>query len=351
MTGGSWLCRDDMDRERLLDMDARIGPVRRLSMGIIALALAACGPWIGWGTLVPLAVAAVVFQVAQRRAPSAARPEYVLFAAWTVSELAIAGAVLMVGGAEVPTLSWLAIPVVTLSSRFSTRGVVLGVCVALALMLGIALGANEADVLDDPVLLIAPATLVITTAILSTALMRSDVHFRSETVIDPLTGMLNRKALATRVRELEQQSRLTGEPIGLIVGDLDRFKQVNDLCGHATGDAVLQQVAYDIRKELRAFDLAYRLGGEEFLVVLPGADGERAAELAERLRSVLAAGVFAEDQRVTMSFGVSASPRGAEFDYRAVFAEADAALLEAKRAGRDRVQTAHGPLPAGLVSA
>ena len=113
-------------------------------------------------------------------------------------------------------------------------------------------------------------TLVICTAILSTALMRSDVYHRGETVIDPLTGMLNRKALASRVAELEQQSLVSGEPVGLVVGDLDRFKEVNDSCGHATGDAVLKEVAYAMRKELRAFDLAYRLGGEEFLVVLPG---------------------------------------------------------------------------------
>ena len=133
-------------------------------------------------------------------------------------------------------------------------------------------------------------TLVICTAILSTALMRSDVYHRGETVIDPLTGMLNRKALASRVAELEQQSLVSGEPIGLVVGDLDRFKEVNDSCGHATGDAVLKEVAYAMRKELRAFDLAYRLGGEEFLVVLPGADSDTSALLAERLRDVLAVG-------------------------------------------------------------
>ena len=191
--------------------------------------------------------------------------------------------------------------------------------------------------MDNPVLLAAPLTLVVCTAILSTALMRSDVHHRSETVIDPLTGMLNRKALSTRVAELEQQSIVSGEPIGLVVGDLDRFKEVNDSCGHATGDAVLKEVAYEMRKELRAFDLAYRLGGEEFLVVLPGADASQAERLAERLREIIAGVHFSGDQRLTMSFGVSASPRGEQFDYQDVFGEADMALFEAKRSGRDRV--------------
>ena len=79
MAAKSWLCRDDMDRQRLLDMDERIGPVRRMSIGVIALALVACGPWLGWWTLIPLALAAGAFQVAERFKPRVERPEYLLF--------------------------------------------------------------------------------------------------------------------------------------------------------------------------------------------------------------------------------------------------------------------------------
>ncbi len=337
MAAKSWLCRDDMDRQRLLDMDGRIGPVRRMSIGVIALALVACGPWLGWWTLIPLALAAGAFQVAERFKPRVERPEYLLFGAWVLSELAIAGSVALTGDVEGPMLGWLAIPVVTLSARFSARGVALGVGVALALAFAVAWGTDHQAIVDNPVLLVAPLTLITCTAILSTALMQSDVHHRSETVIDPLTGMLNRKALATRVAELEQQSQVSGEPIGLVVGDLDHFKEVNDSCGHTTGDAVLKEVAYEMRKELRAFDLAYRLGGEEFLVVLPGADAQQAERLAERLREIIAGVEFSGDQRLTMSFGVSASPRGGRFEYQRVFGEADMALFEAKRSGRDRV--------------
>ncbi len=290
----------------------------------------------------------MVFQLAEGRAPRAKRPEHILFAAWTCSMLAIAGAVALTGGAEVPTLSWLAIPIVTLSARFSTRGVSLGVGVAMVLLFAVAFGTDAGAVVDDPVLVLAPAALIAATAILSTALMQSDLHFRSENVIDPLTGMLNRKALTTRVAELQQQSEVSGEPIGLVVGDLDRFKEVNDSCGHVKGDAVLKDVAYEIRKELRAFDLAYRLGGEEFLVIVPGSDVDQATALAERLRELLASGTFGGDQHVTMSFGVSASTGATRFEYDLVFAEADAALFEAKRLGRDRVCSAArgaGPRP------
>ena len=79
---------------------------------------------------------------------------------------------------------------------------------------------------------------------LSTALMESDMEHRGEAVIDPLTGMLNRKALMNRVVELTQLSEVTGEPVGMIFGDLDRFKDVNDSQGHAAGDAALTDVGY-----------------------------------------------------------------------------------------------------------
>jgi diguanylate cyclase (GGDEF)-like protein len=142
--------------------------------------------------------------------------------------------------------------------------------------------------------------------------------------------------LSTRVVELAQQSEVTGEPVGLIVADLDRFKRINDTLGHSTGDAVLKEVAYLLRKQLRAFDLAYRLGGEEFLILVPGSDVAGTVELAERLRAVIAAERVA-GVPVTMSLGVHASARGTRFDYESVFAAADAALYRAKREGRDTV--------------
>ena len=105
--------------------------------------------------------------------------------------------------------------------------------------------------------------------------MKSDLEHRSSSVIDPLTGMLNRNALQTRIAELVAQAAILREPVALIVGDLDNFKAINDGHGHAAGDVVLKDVAYRMRKALRAYDLAYRLGGEEFLIILPGADSVR----------------------------------------------------------------------------
>jgi len=339
MPGGSWLCRNDMDRDRMLDMERRIAPVRAAAMGVLALGLIACGPWLGWWTLAPLALAALGFRMVDPRLESAERPEYWLFAAWAITEIAIAVSVALSGGPRTATMAWFAIPVVTLSSRFSLRGVIAGVSFTLALLISVAFATATHAVMHDPTLLVAPLALVVAVAMLSTALMRSDLEHRSEAVIDPLTGMLNRNALSSRVAELVQQSQLSGEPIGLILADLDHFKQVNDSLGHAIGDAVLRDVAYVLRKQLRAFDLAYRLGGEEFLVLLPGADAAQTEALAEQLREAVSARSVGGGVEVTLSLGVSASERGDAFDYAVVFAEADAALYQAKRLGRDRVCT------------
>ena len=333
----SWLFPDGVDRERMLDMDLRLQPVRRKAFGVLAIALIAGGPWVGWWTVLPLAIAGFVFKAADKHVHSAPRPEYAMFAAWAMSEVIIAISIALTGGPKVATLSWLAIPIVTLTARFSGRGMVVGVTFTLGLLLAVAFGVDAAEVLSNPVTVTAPASLIIATAILSTSLMESDIEHRNDAVIDQLTGMLNRKALRTRVEELEQQSKLRGRPIAMVVADLDNFKGINDVHGHTAGDAVLKDVAYVMHKELRAFDLMYRLGGEEFLVLLPGAELEWAADLADHLRRTIEASPVGPGLRVTMSFGVSGSPPGEAFDYESIFAEADRALYGAKTDGRNRV--------------
>jgi diguanylate cyclase (GGDEF)-like protein len=333
----SWLCRDDADRERMLDMEDRVRPCRQRAMAILALAILSVGAWVGWWPLLFLIPSAVFFALADHFLTRVARPELVMFAAWIGSELTIAGAVALAGDARVVALSWLAIPVITLSSRFSTRGVVAGVIIASVLVVAVGFGIAPHTILNSPELVITPLAVVLCVAVLSTPLMHSDIQHRSDAVIDQLTGMLNRKALGVRTHELAQQSQVTGEPVGVIVADLDRFKRINDTHGHATGDVVLKEVAYLLRKQLRAFDLAYRLGGEEFLILVPGSDIEQTAELAERLREGIAADPLGGGVNVTMSLGVGASAHDGRFDYAAVFAEADAALYRAKREGRNRV--------------
>ncbi len=338
MAHDSWLLRDGTDRERMLDMDRRLQAPRRASFIVLAVALIASGPWLGWWQLLPLVLAALAFKTADERIASTARPEYWIFAAWAASVAIIALSVAITGGPSVPMMAWLGIPIVTLSARFSIRGIVLGVAFTIATLLVVAFAVGAHTVWHYPPVVIGPIALVIAVAILSTALMQSDVEHRSEAVVDELTGMLNRKALTHRIAELTQQAHISGEPVGMIVGDLDHFKTINDRAGHSTGDAVLRDVAHLMRRQLRAFDLAYRIGGEEFLVLLPGSGLAQSGAIAEQLRRAVAAGTFGSTERLTMSFGVAASEPGGDFDYPTVFAAADAALYEAKDAGRNRVR-------------
>jgi diguanylate cyclase (GGDEF)-like protein len=225
---------------------------------------------------------------------------------------------------------------VTLPARFNSRAVAVGVGLVSGLLLLTTFGVDTPYILDHPQSIVMPITLLVAVALLSSALMKSDLDHRSSSVIDPLTGMLNRNALQTRVAELVQQAEILREPVALVVGDLDNFKAINDGHGHAAGDAVLKDVAYRMRKSLRAYDLAYRLGGEEFLIILPGADSRQAADVAEGLRAAIA-GEPVAGLLVTISFGVSASQPG-EFEYDMVFAAADLALYRSKQDGRNRVQ-------------
>jgi diguanylate cyclase (GGDEF)-like protein len=239
------------------------------------------------------------------------------------------------GGPKSPAVAWLALPLVTLGARFSRRGVVAGTLAAALLVLAATVPVNAAYVVHHPQSVVFPLALVFGISLLSLALMESERQFRSEAVIDPLTSMLNRNALRTRVEELTHQAAVIHQPIAMIVADVDAFKQINDTHGHTVGDAVLRDVAYRLRKRLRAFDLAYRLGGEEFVILLPGAGVERAASVAEGLRCEIAGEPIA-GVPVTMSFGVSASEPG-RFDYEQTFREADLAMYRAKGLGRNQV--------------
>jgi diguanylate cyclase (GGDEF)-like protein len=345
-TAASWLCRDDRDRERMLDMEERVRPVRRRALLILALALAVAGPWVGWLPLLIMIPAAGVFAISDRILPRARTPENVMFATWVAAEIALAAAVAAAGAQGTSALALLAVPIITLTSRFSMRGVLAGVAVALALTFAVGFGVDSSAVLAAPELLIAPTAVILCIAVLSTPLMRSDIEHRTDAVVDQLTGMLNRKALDARIHELTLQSAVVNEPIGLIVADLDHFKEINDTGGHNAGDRALADVSTLIRRQLRAFDLAYRLGGEEFLILVPGSDLQQTAGLAERVRDGVGSHEVAGGLHVTMSLGVTATAPGVTFDYAHLFDEADAALYRAKREGRNRVRTARTEAPA-----
>ncbi len=149
---------------------------------------------------------------------------------------------------------------------------------------------------------------------------------------DALTGLGNRRAFDEAVVEELARARRSGAPLGLVMLDVDHFKRFNDRHGHQEGDEVLVAVARVLTGVARAEDRACRVGGEEFAVLLPGADEGAALAVAERIRTGVAAAGAAEP--ITVSLGV-ASTRG-EHDAVGLFAVADEALYAAKQAGRNR---------------
>ena len=160
-----------------------------------------------------------------------------------------------------------------------------------------------------------------------------------EAARDPLTGLLNRRALQAQADRLFAEARASGRPLALLVLDLDHFKGVNDTHGHAAGDAVLRDVAEVLMREIRQDDLACRWGGEEMLAVLRNCDLARAEERAVRIRSAIAGAQApggVPGLRVTASIGVAAFPEHGG-GLEELTTRADMALYAAKRNGRDRV--------------
>jgi diguanylate cyclase (GGDEF)-like protein len=317
-------------------MERRIKPIRVSAMGVLGAALLASGPWVGWWPVAVLLVALAGFAVVDHGIDRATRPEYRMAVGWALSQLLIAGSIVLTGGQTSPALAWLAIPVVTLGARFSNRGVAAGLTLTIGLLLVVTLGIDRAAIMDDPSYLFFALGTIGAVGILSMPLMISEQAHRSDAQIDALTGLLNRHALDVRIAELEQQAEGGDVTIGVIVADLDHFKAVNDAHGHTRGDAVLRGTADRLRAQGRAFELVYRIGGEEFLVVLPGASLQDSVDHAERLREAIAAEPIAGVD-VTMSFGASVSEVGS-FAFERVFVRADAALYDAKRNGRDQVR-------------
>jgi diguanylate cyclase (GGDEF)-like protein len=337
--------RDEARRERLLDMQLRLRPYRFATFAILAVALVSVSSEVGWWWVAPLLVGLAGFSVADLFMHKSSRPAFWAATAWGILPLLLADAVVITGGAESPALMWFALPAVTLGPRFSTRGTAIGTVYILALLLGSTYGLDPSVAAENDQQVIAAVALVLCAVVLSAALVASDRAHRRSSTLDPLTGLYNRTALEQRLGELDGAPTSADEGLShaLLLCDLDHFKRVNDQLGHAAGDAVLQDVAYTMRATLRAGDSIYRVGGEEILVVLPGADEEHAVEIAERLREAV------RERRpvgvpVTVSVGVAVSQPG-PLDTEELVGLADAALYSAKAGGRDRVALGAAPLP------
>jgi diguanylate cyclase (GGDEF)-like protein len=177
---------------------------------------------------------------------------------------------------------------------------------------------------------------------------RTELRHKTAAMIDPLTGLLNRRAFLQDAEALLQQQIARDRPIGVLLIDLDHFKSINDRFGHGTGDSVLQIFAKTAQESLRQTDLVGRLGGEEFVVVLADASIDNAYLVADRLRNAFAVNAAVLDGvalHATASIGVSVIVDPAQ-DLAMLITLADQALYLAKARGRNRVEVA--PLESSL---
>jgi len=338
MQAVSWLCPTELDRSRVVDANARVRTIRMVGTGAVGVALLVSTPWLGWWTLILFAASVANFANVDLRMGKSAHPELVSVFAIVITLLLIATGVVLSGGPSSPALPWLVLPAAMVAARFRAQVVIAALVLTVAAILAATLGVRTSATLHDPVPVFAVLALLAGVVSIVLALQSAELHHRDEAILDPLTGLLNRHALAPRFAELSVQARLSGQPVCMVLCDLDDFKAINDGHGHDCGDAALREVAYTLRTQLRSFELVYRLGGEEFLVVLPGLDLTKGVEVAERLRTAVQAARPA-GIAITISLGVSAG-HGEQVGYDALFKQADTALYAAKRAGRNRVVAA-----------
>jgi diguanylate cyclase len=157
---------------------------------------------------------------------------------------------------------------------------------------------------------------------------------------DPLTGIGNRRALNARLEDVITRQHTKLVTASLVVLDMDHFKDVNDTYGHTVGDKILVRLSELVTSQIRVTDDLYRYGGEEFVVVAMGAPREAAQKLAEQLRVAVESSDLLPERPVTISLGVAELKQ--EESYEDWLNRADAAMYEAKRAGRNRVCLANG---------
>jgi len=216
---------------------------------------------------------------------------------------------------------------------------VLGARTAAALVSGAELGHAAIGDLWLGALLLAVVTWAAGTQF---SLLLSLIRARRDASHDALTGLANRRAAVERLLAEIARADRNGQPLSLLMLDLDHFKAVNDRWGHSVGDLVLVETARILRSELRGADLGARFGGEEFLAILPATDAEAAQHVAERIRlrtqDCVVKAENGEAVRVTISIGTAA--RSGTESAGELVARADAALYLAKRGGRNRVVVA-----------
>jgi diguanylate cyclase (GGDEF)-like protein len=167
---------------------------------------------------------------------------------------------------------------------------------------------------------------------------------------DSLTGLLNRRCFDERLADEVERVNRTSQPLTLLVGDVDHFKALNDVFGHAAGDKVLAAIGAGLQSSVRKIDTLARIGGEEFAVVMPSTQAEEGVEMAERLRLSIARIADPAGQPIRITFGVASTENPECIDSDSLLLAADRALYSGKARGRNQTLAYTDSMRAALVA-
>jgi diguanylate cyclase (GGDEF)-like protein len=269
---------------------------------------------------------------------------------WTIlSAFAVGGVAILDQGVNSPILVLLFLPLVYAALMFTPRAAGLcGLSTLAAAVLAARINDRLTGSVDRSVMLLAvlagASVLSVAASINRTRIEEHERHllaaFAELAATDELTGCSVRRVLRQRMEEEIARSMRTQCPLSFIMIDVDRFKSVNDSIGHVGGDHVLATIGAILRGNARSFDLVSRLGGDEFALFLPDTEASGAVALAERIRSDVSSAAGID---VTLSIGVSSLDRSSP-TVEQMFDDADLALYEVKRSGRNAIAVRHpGP--------
>jgi diguanylate cyclase (GGDEF)-like protein len=331
-----------IDQRRVVERVGHLGRTTAIVASLVASVLLGTAIFRDAWALLPIAALAGALPLGPAIISRTGHPERVELTFGLLVTISMATAAALTGGTSSPIVFLLPIGVVMNALRAARTSIVVCSAVTMVVFVAVCLLNDPSAVLREPLPMLAILAMQLAVTLASLALAEAELGHRQASTVDPLTGLLNRQGLQERFEELRRQALVSGDPLTLVLFDLDHFKEVNDAHGHETGDNLLREVADEVRARLRKFELIYRIGGEEFLVLLPDTSEWEGEDVAEGLRlGVISVGLRMQ-VTITASFGVS-SGSDAEVDFAELFRRADAALYRAKREGRDRV-AASGPL-------
>jgi len=346
-----WLVRSIVQRDQLLAVTGGFTPAMlRFFNATLLLTMLLLVGTNGWWPVVVAAGHAVLFDPALRPSQRILRGQFrggetALLAEAMLSMLVIVLAIVVAREPALYLLPLILVPAFPATAAYPNLASVILMVEGIALCLGAGWIVDWQMIADNPIIVTMPIGLLSSIILIGATVGRSAVDHRAAAIIDPLTGLLNRAALDLRLPEIADVASAQQSPVTVVVGDLDRFKQINDEFGHSTGDEVLVAAAERIRDEVRVQDALYRVGGEEFVVLLAATPVGAGYDVAERIRHAIESEPVG-GLNVTISLGV-ATATGDEFRYSEVFGRADQALMQAKAAGRNRVSVAPPALVAG----